>query len=371
MTPCTYPELFEALVTSHVGRVLGQYFNANSCINSTRVLLEVFRRFGLAARPFAVRAMIFSKGFVERAGREGRIPQGEAEVQQWCTEPCVYSLGLGFGVPGMPPDKWPGHLVVRAGIHYLFDATISQASRPARGIRMPEVLLMDNVPLEFWRGHEAAIAELEKVPASSSVGMGADYLLTREYRKVAEDYYQRIQQNNADSYRAHQLAAESFAWTGKYQNAILEYRKALQLDPDLEGAHRGIAEMYWEQHQFDRATQEFEAELQKFPLDDEAHLRIGEYLLSQGKVGEAVPQLETALRVDKKSWELDRALGQASMATDDMAKAQNWLESATQLNPSDALSHKLLGDVYRATGQPDRADREQAIFQKLSATEGN
>ena len=231
----------------------------------------------------------------------------------------------------------------------------------------------------YWLGstlmalghHEAATAELEKVPASSSVGMGADYLLTGEYRKVAEDYYQRIQQNNADSYRAHQLAAESFAWTGKYQNAILEYRKALQLDPDLEGAHRGIAEMYWEQHQFDRATQEFEAELQKFPLDDEAHLRIGEYLLSEGKVGEAVPQLETALQVNKKSWELDRALGQASMATDDVAKAQNWLESATQLNPSDALSHKLLGDVYRATGQPDRADREQAIFQKLSATEGN
>jgi len=102
MTPCTYPELFEALVTSDIGRVLGQYFNANSCINSTRVLLEVFRRFGLAARPFAVRAMIFSNGFVERAGREGRIPQGEEEVQQWCNEPCVYSLGLGFGVPGMP-----------------------------------------------------------------------------------------------------------------------------------------------------------------------------------------------------------------------------------------------------------------------------
>jgi len=46
-----------------------------------------------------------------------------------------------------------------AAIHHLFAATIGQASRPARGIRVPEVLLMDNVPLEFWRGHEAAIAE--------------------------------------------------------------------------------------------------------------------------------------------------------------------------------------------------------------------
>ena len=98
--------------------------------------------------------------------------------------------------------------------------------------------------------------------------------------------------------RAHQLAAESFAWDGKYQNAILEYRKALQLKPDLESAHRGIAEMYWEQRQFEKATQEYVVELQKFPLDDEAHLRIGEYLLSQGKAGEAVPQLETALQVN-------------------------------------------------------------------------
>src|SRR5579862_6008010 len=46
----------------------------------------------------------------------------------------------------------------------------------------------------YWLGstfmalghHEAATVELEKVPASSSVGMGAEYLLTREYRQVAE-----------------------------------------------------------------------------------------------------------------------------------------------------------------------------------------
>jgi tetratricopeptide (TPR) repeat protein len=218
---------------------------------------------------------------------------------------------------------------------------------------------------------EAATAELQKVPAASSVAMDADYLLVQGYRRVAEDYYQQIQQNDANSYRAHQLAAESFAWTDEYQNAILEYRKALQLKPGLEGAHRGIAEMYWRQRQFEKAVREYEVELQKFPLDDEAHLRIGEYLLSQGNAGEAVPHLETAFQVNKKSWELDRAVGQAAMANGDTAKAQTWLESATQQNPSDALSHRLLAEVYRATGHADWAEREQAIFTKLSAAERN
>jgi len=158
MTPCTYPELFEALATSDIRGVLGQYFSANSCINSTRVLIEVFRRCGLVARPFAVRVMVFSRAFAERAEREGRIPQSDDELHAWCDQPGVYSVGIGFGVPNMPPDRWAGHLVLRAGLHYLLDATISQASRPARGIHMPDVVLLDDVPLAFWRGEGFAVS---------------------------------------------------------------------------------------------------------------------------------------------------------------------------------------------------------------------
>jgi hypothetical protein len=159
MTPVSYSELIDALATSGIKTVLRRHFKEDSCINSTRVLLEVFRGYGLAASPFAVRALIFSKGFVDRVAREGYIPQGDAEVRQWCAQPGVYSVGIGFGVPGMPPDRWPGHLVLRAGKHYLLDATISQASRPARGIRMPEMAFLDSVPLEFWRGQGVAISE--------------------------------------------------------------------------------------------------------------------------------------------------------------------------------------------------------------------
>jgi len=230
----------------------------------------------------------------------------------------------------------------------------------------------------FWLGstlmalgkHEEATAELEKVPSDSSLAVDADYQLAQGYRRVAEDYYERIQKSDANSYRAHQLAAEAFAWNGKYQNAILEYRKALELKPDLEGAHRGIAEMYWEQRQYERATQEYQAELQNYSLDDQSHLRIGEYRLAQGRIQEAITELATAQRVNTTSWEVCRALGQAWMASGDSAKAQALLEAAVRNNPSDALSHKLLAEVYRATGRPKLAEQEQGMFRKLSAAEG-
>ena len=231
----------------------------------------------------------------------------------------------------------------------------------------------------FWLGstlmalgkHEEALAELEKVPSSSSLAMDADYQLAQGYRRVAEDYYERMQKSDANSYRAHQLAAEAFAWTGKYQNAILEYRKALQLKPGLEGAHRGIGDMYWEQRQYEPATQEYKAELRNYPLDDQAHLRIGEYRLVQGKIQEAIAELAAAHQVNTTSWEVCRALGQAWMASGDAAKAQALLEAAVQNNPSDAFSHQLLAEVYRTAGRSDLAEREQGIFRKLSAAEGN
>ena len=235
---------------------------------------------------------------------------------------------------------------------------------------VPEGHLWLGTTLMALGKHEEATAELEKVPSDSSVAMDADYQLAHGYRRVAEDYYQRIQKSDADSCRVHQLTAEAFAWNGQYQNAILEYRKALQLKPDLEGAHRGIAEMYWEQQQYEPATREFEAELRNYPLDDQAHLRIGEYRLAQGKIQDAIAALAAAHQMNPTSWEVCRALGQAWMANGDPAEAQALLESAVQNNPSDALSHKLLAEVYRATGRPDLAEREQGMFRKLSAADG-
>lgn len=236
---------------------------------------------------------------------------------------------------------------------------------------VPEALFWLGTALMAQGKRQEAAAQLEKVPADSPVAMDTDATLVQLYRELAENCDSQIQKIDLNSYRTHQLAAEAFAWSGKYQNAIFEYRKALQLNPQLEGAHRGIAQMYWQQRRFEPAVQEYQAELQNDPLDDEALLRIGEYRLTQGNVGDAVSELQAALRANKSSWEVYRALGEAAMASGDAAQAQGYLEVASQKNPSDAFSHKLLAQIYRSSGHPELADRQQEILQKLSAAEGN
>ena len=147
----TYQQAFDALMRVGAKAALLDFFREDSCINSTRVLLEVFRTLGLEAAPFAVRTRIFSKAFVDRAAREGRFPSTQEETHEWTSQPGVWSVGIGYFHAGMPPDAWLGHLVLRAGPH-LLDATISQASRPEKGIELPQMLVVENVPEDFWRG---------------------------------------------------------------------------------------------------------------------------------------------------------------------------------------------------------------------------
>lgn len=147
----TYEQAINALFETGAKAVLRDYFNENSCINSTRVVLEVFRTLRLEASPFAVRTRIYSKGFMEKAEREGGFPRTEEQVHEWTSQPGVWSVGIGYFHLGLPPDAWLGHLVLRAGPH-LLDATISQASRPEKGLVLPEMLVVENVPADFWRG---------------------------------------------------------------------------------------------------------------------------------------------------------------------------------------------------------------------------
>ena len=138
---------------------LRRRFREDSCINSTRVLFDVYRAFGLAAEAVTVRARIYSSGFVNRAAREGHMPESPEEASSWTSEAGVWSVGIGYGGADMGRDKWPGHLVLRSDAH-LIDATIDQANRPEHGIVMPPLLLLSHTPDAFWNAEELLEAEV-------------------------------------------------------------------------------------------------------------------------------------------------------------------------------------------------------------------
>ncbi len=233
----------------------------------------------------------------------------------------------------------------------------------------------DLTTASYWLGStlvalgrtQEAIAELEAIPPGSPESMEVDYLLVEAYRRAAETSYQRIAAITTDSYRLHQLQAESDVWKGKGQAAIAEYRRALEQKQNLEGAHRTIGDLYWEQGWFDLAAGEYEKEVQVTPLDDRSHLRLGEYSLSRGDVRRAIEHLQLSIRANPESGEAYRTLGEAWLAQGEFVKAESSLSSAVERDPSDPLSHQSLAEVYDRLGKPDLAEKERELFHTLSS----
>ena len=207
---------------------------------------------------------------------------------------------------------------------------------------------------------------MEALPPGSPESMEVDYLLVEAYRRAAETSYQRIAAITTDSYRLHQLQAESDVWKGKGQAAIAEYRRALERSRILKARTEPLA-TFTGSRAGSIWRRESMKEVQVTPLDDRSHLRLGEYSLSRGDVRRAIEHLQLSIRANPESGEAYRTLGQAWLAQGEFVKAESSLSSAVERDPSDPLSHQSLAEVYDRLGKPDLAEKERELFHTLSS----
>jgi cytochrome c-type biogenesis protein CcmH/NrfG len=164
--------------------------------------------------------------------------------------------------------------------------------------------------------------------------------------------------------------ATLYVETGRYDEAIDQFRNALAIDSDALAANYGLAIVYLERRQFAQA----EAELQKvvgsrgdgeFSAADMA-LQAAYYHLSRAQLGQqkleaAIATLGNALKIDRTdadSWEL---LGSAYLAAGQPDQAVSALERAALFVPDSPETFALLAQAYRATGNDAGARYAEAM----------
>lgn len=109
-------------------------FNRDICVLSGWAGRELLRRFGISAKPVAVRAVALNDVFWELTGEDwDKVFSVNLEDDDVPDE--AWSVGIGFGPES--PGRWPGHLVLTTrNPDMLLDLTLDQASRPERGINL-------------------------------------------------------------------------------------------------------------------------------------------------------------------------------------------------------------------------------------------
>jgi tetratricopeptide (TPR) repeat protein len=194
----------------------------------------------------------------------------------------------------------------------------------------------------------------------------ADYLLGRTYRMLSLTTVASLLKAVPDSYRTHQLLAETYQNQKNEDKALEEYRIVEQSQPNLPGLHFSIGNLLWANGQPAQAIVELEKELRIDADHPEANAELGEILVAQQNPENAIGYLEKALRWEPDLVAAHKELGQAYAQQGELAKAETELRKATSDDP-EGEAHYQLGLVYRAMGRNGEAQQELAISRRIKA----
>ena len=128
------------------------------------------------------------------------------------------------------------------------------------------------------------------------------YVTTHAYSDLATRASQELATTAPNSYQAHELDAESLETQGKWDEALVEYRKILEQNPQLPGIHYRIGRIILSQPPTattaDDARKEFEAELQIDPNNAGAEYVLGELSRQAQQWDEAIAHFSKATQLD-------------------------------------------------------------------------
>ena len=192
------------------------------------------------------------------------------------------------------------------------------------------------------------------------------YVLRKTYLQMSEDALARINEINPDSVIAHEIAGEIDANMYNYVDALVEYKKAVDMAPHQPGTHMRMGDAYWHLGKWESAQAEFRSELANDANNCIAHWKLADAMLeANGSSEDALSELNQS--VDRcpqlMQARVDRARALIRLAKHNDALPD--LLMAEKDSPSEPTVHFLLASVYKAQGKTPEAQQEMHTFEEL------
>src|ERR1019366_8363426 len=192
------------------------------------------------------------------------------------------------------------------------------------------------------------------------------YLLGKTYLQLSEDALKTINEIDPNSLVAHEIAGEIDESLHNYDVALVEYKKAIDIDPHRPGIHLHMAKTYMLISKWESAELEFKAELLNDPYNCTARWMLADSMLEANDSSEdALTQLNQSIERCPTLMQarVDRAralirLGKQSDALPDLLLA-------VKESPAEPTIHFLLASVYRAQGNAPGARQEMQTYSQL------
>jgi tetratricopeptide (TPR) repeat protein len=171
-----------------------------------------------------------------------------------------------------------------------------------------------------------------------------------------------VQTNESNARRtesqARVAAAEDAIRAGDKERALMEFQRAIEINPNLTTAYMGMADIYRMDHDYSNAEVRYSRAAQLEPRNFDAQFYHGLMLHLLDRVTEAIQSYLRALAVRPDDFRTNLNLATAYYQLDENQQALPYAKKAVELNPQDGPARLNLGAVYAAVGRYQDAVKE-------------
>jgi cellulose synthase operon protein C len=197
---------------------------------------------------------------------------------------------------------------------------------------------------------------------------GQRYVQKGKYREAVIQFRNAIQ-TDRDYPAAHYQLAQVYLKLQQWRPAYDELNLTVELQPENYPAHLDLANLLIAGNDLDQAQREVKLLLDKEPSNPAVHIAAADLFGAHEDYASAVREVQKAIELGPDQWEPYMRLATLQMRIGQPELAESNFKKATQLNPRAKVALLALASYYQSQGR--YAEAEQELYAAIAADPNN
>lgn len=159
--------------------------------------------------------------------------------------------------------------------------------------------------------------------------------------------FERMLEIEPENEIAHLEIGKTYKMMNRCQEAIKKFVHLIRINPNNREAIIELGETSRLNEDYQLAIEEVQEVIKKSPANEQAYIELSKIFLKNSDYESSFRQLNKALEINKANSEIYLCLGKAYWAKGEKEEAISSIKKAIEIDPNNRHAHGELGDIYR------------------------